>query len=678
MLKELDKPIAYLKGVGPKRSELYGKLGVSTVYELICHYPRDYIDYTSPVPIKDAPQGEACAVRGTVVKKLQPAMLRRGLTVYKAVVTDGESDLVVTFYNNGYMFDSLLQDKEYCFYGKITGSLIRKEVNSPLVVSAESGELVQPVYRLTEGLSQNMLRQNMRNALSVFDNIIYEPLTNGIKQAYGLCSLEYALENIHFPKDMYACGIAHKRLAFDEFLTLQLGLLTIKNRGREQSGCKMRRLDISEFYGKLPFELTRGQSSAVEDCIRDMCAGNPMNRLVQGDVGSGKTAVAAAVAYFACKNEYQTALMAPTEILAAQHYDTLKSFLGPLGINVVLLTGSLSPKKKKEVKEGLKNGDYAVAVGTHALVEQSTGFKKLGLVITDEQHRFGVAQRGALAGKGDDPHKLVMSATPIPRTLALMMYGDLDISVLKELPKGRQPVETFAVRGKLRERAFNFVKKQLDEGRQGYIVCPAVEESESDLKDVKTYAQEIRKGAFKDYKVGLLHGKLKGADKDKVMLDFKEGRIDLLVSTTVVEVGVDVPNAAFMIIENADRFGFSQLHQLRGRVGRGKFKSYCILITDNVTEDVLSRMKTICSTNDGFKISEEDLKLRGSGDFFGSRQHGLPKLKIGNFSEDFEILRSAQDCAKKILEKDPELERAEHACLKERVKTLFDKHLSDN
>lgn len=678
MLKDLEKPIAYLKGVGPKRSELYNKLGIATVYDLLCHYPRSYIDYTSPVPIKDAPVNEPCVVKGRVVRKLPAARIRKGLTVYKAVFTDDESDLVITVYNSEYIFEQLVLDKEYCLYGKITGNLIRREINSPLILPADSGDLVQPVYGLTEGLGQNIVRQNIRNALNIFNNAIYEPLPKDVAKANKLCSLEYALENIHFPKDTHCCELARQRLVFDEFLILQLGLLKLKHRSREQSGCTMKKTDISGFYNGLPFELTQGQRKAVDECMADMQGECPMNRLIQGDVGSGKTVVAAAVAYFAYKNGCQTALMAPTEILASQHYDTLKGFLEHLGVKVVLLTGSLSAKQKKEVKSGLESGEYAVAVGTHALIQQTTEFKRLGLVITDEQHRFGVEQRAALADKGENPHKLVMSATPIPRTLALMMYGDLDVSVLRELPKGRQPVETYAVTGKLRERAFGFVKKQLDEGRQGYIVCPMIEESDSDLQDVKGYAERLKGGAFKSYNVGLLHGKMPADEKESVMLDFKLGRIDLLVCTTVVEVGVDVPNATAIVIENADRFGLSQLHQLRGRVGRGKFKSFCILITDNPTEEVKLRLKTLSSTSDGFKISEEDLKLRGAGDFFGSRQHGLPKLKIADFSQDIEVMRSAQQNAKAILEKDPYLDSEENISLKERVSALFDKEFSDN
>lgn len=678
MLKDLEKPIEYLKGVGEKRAECYEKLGVKTVYDLLCHYPRSYIDYTSPVPIADAPTDEPCIVKGRVVKKLPEARIRKGLSVFKVIFTDDVTDLVIVIYNSEYMYRQLEVDKEYYLCGRITGNLVRKEINSPVILPADTEDKIQPLYHLTEGLSQQMLRKTVRLALSVFNKNIYEPLPKGIMQKYNFCSLEYALENIHFPKDMHTCQLAKNRLVFDELLVLQLGMQLMKSRSREKSGCVLKTQDMDNFYNALPFTLTNSQRCAIEDCVADMQKEQPMNRLVQGDVGSGKTAVAAGAAYFVYKNGCQTALMAPTEILAEQHYETLKGFLEPLGVKVALLTGSMTAKQKKSVKDGLENGEYSVAVGTHALVQQTTKFQRLALVITDEQHRFGVEQRAALASKGENPHKLVMSATPIPRTLALMIYGDLDISVLNELPKGRQPVETYAVTGKLRERAFNYVKKYLDEGRQGYIVCPMIEESDMDLQDVKSYAKKLSQGTFKDYTVGLLHGRMNGAQKEQVMSDFKEHKIDLLVSTTVVEVGVDVPNAAIMVIENADRFGLSQLHQLRGRVGRGKYKSSCILITDNVNEETVKRLKILSKTNDGFKISEEDLKLRGPGDFFGSRQHGLPALKIADMSQDMDILRKAQEAAQLIISTDPKLEHTENIYLKELVEKLFDNSMSDN
>ena len=677
--KQMQKEITYVKGVGPKRAECYEKLGIKTVYDLLSHYPRSYIDFSSPMSIAQAAKSpdEAVALVGRVVKKLPEARIRKGLSIYKAVFTDDVTDLTIIIYNSEYSFNQLREGQDYILYGKVTGSVMRHEITNPIILPIDFPDKIQPVYSLTEGLSQNLVRNAMHNALAAFDDRIYEPMPKKIMAEYNLCSFNYALENIHFPKDTHACEIAKKRLVFDELLILQLGMYMLKRRSQNSTGCQMKAADISDYYESLPFELTGGQKSAIEECVTDMCKASPMNRLVQGDVGSGKTAVAAGAAYFAYKNGFQTAIMAPTEILATQHYQTLSDFLEPLGIKVALLTGSLTPKQKREIKEQIANGEYSVIAGTHALVQKSTEFKRLGLVITDEQHRFGVEQRATLASKGENPHKLVMSATPIPRTLALMIYGDLDISMLKELPKGRQPVETYAVTGKLRERAFGFVRDRLDEGRQGYIVCPMIEENELDLHDVKTYADKLSKEDFKDYKVGLLHGKLSPSEKEKIMSDFKAHNIDLLVSTTVIEVGVDVPNAVIMVIENADRFGLSQLHQLRGRVGRGEHKSFCILITDNINEESRKRLKILSKINDGFKISEEDLKLRGPGDFFGSKQHGLPPLKIADMSSDLDTLRLAQQAAQMITSADPKLEAPENYDIKQLAKMLFENKLID-
>ena len=678
MNSELEKPMTYLKGVGPKRAETYEKMGIKTVYDLLCHYPRDYIDLTVTTPISDAPINEQSVIRCTVVKKMPEARIRKGLSVFKAVVTDGTADLTVVIYNSGFLFASLKLDEEYYLIGKVTGTFIRKEMNSPLIFPGNTAEKLQPVYRLTEGLSQQMLRQTIRNAFDSCRNFIFEPMPKEITAGNNLCSEQFAMANIHFPKDFHSYQLAKKRLVFDELLVLQLGMAMLRNKSREETAHRLKNVHMREFYDSLPFELTSCQKQAAADCIADMQKQFPMNRLVQGDVGSGKTAVAASAAYFVYKNGCQSALMAPTEVLAAQHFETLKGFLEPLGVKVALLTGSLSPKQKQTVKQGIQGGEFDVIVGTHALVQQSTEFKNLALVITDEQHRFGVRQRALLAQKGRAAHKLVMSATPIPRTLAMMIYGDLDISVLNELPKGRQPVDTYAVTGKLRERAFNYVKKHLEQGRQGYVVCPMIEESDSALQDVQTYAKKLKEGALQDYRVGLLHGKLASDKKEKIMADFKAHKIDILVSTTVVEVGVDVPNATIMVIENADRFGLSQLHQLRGRVGRGQFKSDCVLITDNVNETTKKRLKILSSTTDGFKISEEDLKLRGPGDFFGDRQHGLPKLKIADMSEDMGVLKLAQSIAGQLIDADPALERPEHRGLKELVEKLFADGLSDN
>lgn len=673
--KQMENEITYLKGVGPKRAECYNKLGINTVFDLLNHFPRSYIDFSHPLTIEEASKNneEAHAIKGTVVKKLPEARIKKGLSIYKAIFTDDQTDLTIVIYNSEFSFRQLEVGKEYILYGKITGNLIRHEITNPLVLPIDFPDKIQPVYSLTEGLSQNLLRQAIHNALLAFNNEIYEPMPKKIMQKYGLCSLNYAMENIHFPKDFHSCEIAKKRLVFDELLILQLGMYILKNRTENSTGCQMQLQSLSEFYNALPFELTDCQKNAIKDCAADMCKNYPMNRLVQGDVGSGKTAVAAGAAFFAYQNGFQTAIMAPTEILATQHYQTLSEFLEPLGVKVALLTGSLTPKQKRILKEQIANGEYNVVAGTHALVQQTTEFKNLGLVITDEQHRFGVEQRQALATKGKNPHKLVMSATPIPRTLAMMIYGDLDLSILNELPKGRQPVETYAVTGKLRKRAFGFVKDRLNEGRQGYIVCPMIDENEMDLQDVKSYAKKLSEEDFKDYKVGLLHGKLTAVEKDKIMTDFKSHKIDLLVSTTVIEVGVDVPNAVIIVIENADRFGLSQLHQLRGRVGRGKFHSYCILITDNVNEESRKRLKILSKISDGFKISEEDLKLRGPGDFFGNRQHGLPPLKIANMSSDYEVLKLVQKVSDEIVSNDPRLSTPENRELKQLAMKLFEK-----
>ena len=673
--KQMENEITYLKGVGPKRAECYNKLGINTVFDLLNHFPRSYLDFSHPLTIEEASKNneEAHAIKGTVVKKLPEARIKKGLSIYKAIFTDDQTDLTIVIYNSEFSFRQLEVGKEYILYGKITGNLIRHEITNPLVLPIDFPDKIQPVYSLTEGLSQNLLRQAIHNALLAFNNEIYEPMPKKIMQKYGLCSLNYAMENIHFPKDFHSCEIAKKRLVFDELLILQLGMYILKNRTENSTGCQMQLQSLSEFYNALPFELTDCQKNAIRDCAADMCKNYPMNRLVQGDVGSGKTAVAAGAAFFAYQNGFQTAIMAPTEILATQHYQTLSEFLEPLGVKVALLTGSLTPKQKRILKEQIANGEYNVVAGTHALVQQTTEFKNLGLVITDEQHRFGVEQRQALATKGKNPHKLVMSATPIPRTLAMMIYGDLDLSILNELPKGRQPVETYAVTGKLRKRAFGFVKARLNEGRQGYIVCPMIDENEMDLQDVKSYAKKLSEEDFKDYKVGLLHGKLTAVEKDKIMTDFKSHKIDLLVSTTVIEVGVDVPNAVIIVIENADRFGLSQLHQLRGRVGRGKFHSYCILITDNVNEESRKRLKILSKISDGFKISEEDLKLRGPGDFFGNRQHGLPPLKIANMSSDYEVLKLVQKVADEIVSNDPKLSNPENRELKQLAMKLFEK-----
>lgn len=669
----LESDIKYLKGVGPKRAECYKKLSINTVKDLIYHFPRGYIDLTSCKSIKDACVGEVCAVAGRIAKKLPPARIRKGMTIFKAVFTDDEEDMTVVIYNSEYLFNSLSEGEPIILYGKISGNFIRKEISSPTVFKIGASKAMQPVYSVTEGLSQTLVRSTVQNALSVINDRIYEPVPKDILQRQGLCSLAFALYNIHFPPDNYSMQTAKRRLVFDEFLTLGLGMMMLRGRNRQKTSNKLYRCDIKEFYKNLSFELTECQKKSINECIDDMQQDRPMSRLLQGDVGSGKTVVAAALAYFVYKNKKQTALMAPTEILAAQHYNTFKEFLEPLGVKVGLLTGSVNAKEKKDLNQQIISGEIDVVIGTQALYQQSVEFCDLALVITDEQHRFGVEQRSSLSKKGENPHVLVMSATPIPRTLALMIYGDLDISVLNELPKGRQKTETYAVTGKLRKRAFGFVRGELDKGRQAYIVCPMIEDNEQGLKSVKSYANELSQNEFSGYSLGLLHGKMKPKEKDMMMFRFKSGELQVLVSTTVVEVGVDVKNATVILIENSERFGLSQLHQLRGRVGRGSEKSYCILVTDSPTEECKKRLKIMANTSDGFELSREDLKMRGPGDFFGSAQHGLPKLKIADMSEDIEILKKAQEEAKRIYESDPELLNPENKGLRSLIKELFER-----
>lgn len=671
MEPRLDSEVKYLKGVGPKRAEAYGRLHVKTVGDLLYHFPRSYIDLTHPIKIADAPIDEVSAIAGRITKKLPAARIRSGLTIFKAIFSDGEDELTVLIYNSEYAFSALTLGAPYVLYGKVTGNLVRKEMNSPSVFEISQTKEMPPVYPTTEGLTQKMLRANVKSALSLLDKKIYESLDRELLARHGLCSLDFALLNIHFPRDEVSLAAARKRLVFEELLTLSLGLSLMRSGVRALTPNRLCDVPMENFYNALPFSLTDCQRRAISECINDMQKSRPMSRLLQGDVGSGKTAVAAALGFFVFKNKKQTALMAPTEILAAQHYETLCSMLSPLGVRVGLLSGALSPKEKAAVQAELAAGKIDLLVGTQAVYQKKTDFSDLALVITDEQHRFGVEQRAALSKKGDNPHVLVMSATPIPRTLAMMIYGDLDISVLDELPAGRQKVTTYAVTGKLRERAYKFITGELKAGRQAYIVCPVIDESELGLKSAESYL-ESAKAAFPDYMVGLLHGRMKPKEKDAAMADFKAHKTDLLVCTTVVEVGVDVPNATVILIENAERYGLSQLHQLRGRVGRGSYPSYCVLVTDNPTEECRKRLKLMSHISDGFKLSEEDLKMRGPGDFFGERQHGLPKLKIADMTQDIKTLRAAAKEAAEIIKEDPFLTAPKNKGLAGLVKKLFE------
>lgn len=676
-MNELYQPIETLAGVGEKRAAKYHKLGIHTPYDLLFHFPRTYIDYTKPVMIADAENGIPYAVRCTVVQKLAVAFVRKGFTIYRVVVTDGLTDFLLVFYNTPYTYQMMKPGEEYYAYGKLTGGFLRREMQSPQVQKVEHALLLQPVYPQTTGLTSQMMRTNIQRALMYLAQQPFETMPPSLMQDYQLIPLADALRIVHRPDNAKELEAARHRLAFEELLQFQLGTLMLKQRSSGQTGIAMSKsTTIQDFYDNLPFSLTAAQQKAIHAICRDLCGQKPMNRLLQGDVGSGKTAVAAAAAAFAAKNGMQTVLMAPTEILAQQHMQTMTDFLTPIGIQPVLLTGSTKAKEKREIKKKIADGSASVVVGTHAVIQKDIEFESLGLVITDEQHRFGVAQRAALAEKGGYPHKLVMSATPIPRTLALIIYGDLDITVLDEMPKGRLPIQTFAVTGGYRERAYGFIKEHLDAGEQAYLVCAMIEESDSleNVQAAESYAETLKQGAFSAYRVGLLHGKMKPADKESVMAAMKAHEIDLLVCTTVVEVGVDVPNATLILIENADRFGLAQLHQLRGRVGRGSVQSYCILVTDSKNEDARERLKVMSRTTNGFAIAEEDLKLRGPGDFFGHAQHGMPPLMQAAFCSNMPLVSETQMAAKQLLESDPELMRPEHQPLRTAVLQLFAKN----
>lgn len=664
-------PIRELKGVGPKRAKLFEKIGAASVGALLRLYPRAYEDMTHPVPIRKAPLNEPCAVRATLYRPPVETRVRGGMLLCKCRATDGENDIEITFFNNPYVKDRLIEGETYLFYGKVSANFLKRGMLSPEFYPAASCPPIIPIYRQTQGLSSRIIANAVKNAFLLLPSNLRDPIPEGLRAQHRLLPLRDALEEIHFPRTMEDLREARRRMIFEELLILQLGLLRMKSREREQSALRLAKDYTEEFYCLLPFTPTNAQKRTIQEAMHDMMGGCPMNRLVQGDVGSGKTAVAAALCYCVVENGMQAALMAPTEILARQHYETLSRMFAPTGIPIALLTGSLSPGKKKKLAEQLQNGEIRFVIGTHALLSEGVSFQELGLVVTDEQHRFGVAQRAALASKGDNPHLLVMSATPIPRTLALMIYGDLDLSVLDELPPGRQKIETYAIDSSKRIRAFRYMQKHIDQGLQCYIICPTIEEGENDMAAVTQYAEKLRTEWMPGCHIGMLHGRMKAKEKEAVMADFAAGQIDVLVSTTVVEVGVDVPNAVVMLIENAERYGLSQLHQLRGRVGRGMHKSTCILLSDAQNEEALARLQVMCRTSNGFEIADEDLHLRGPGDFFGSRQHGLPDLKIADMAQDMETLKQAQEAAREILSADFALEQPEHRGLRAEINQLF-------
>lgn len=665
-------PIEKINGIGEKRARLYNKLGIYSVGDLVRNYPRAYEDWSSVSEIADAPVGEVCCIRGSVEIAPVPHMISSGKIIASTRISDSSSYAKLTFFNNRYIDSMLKVGSEYLFYGKLTENMGVREMVNPTFQPVGTAVPIHPIYSQVAGLTTKQIEAAVKKALAMLPETVKDPLPEDIREEYGVIGLREALMSIHFPSTRDDIHAARRRLIFEELLVMVVGMKTIKNMAEGETSVRIDRDFTDDFIKLLPFELTGAQRSAIDDCIADMARnGKPMNRLVQGDVGSGKTMVAAAVAYTCIKNGSQAAMMAPTEILARQHFENLDKLLTPAGVRVALLTGSNTPKQKREILEALSAGEIDFLVGTHSLISDNVVFRDLGLVVTDEQHRFGVRQRSTLLAKGSDPHLLVMSATPIPRTLALMIYGDLDISVIDELPPGRQEIETFLIDDSIRLRAYNFLKKNIAEGRQCYIVCPAVDNTETGLKGVEEYAEDIKRTVFKDYSVAVLHGKMKNADKDRVMGDFVDGKIDILVSTTVIEVGVDVPNSTIMMIENADRFGLSQLHQLRGRVGRGQYKSYCILVSNASGGDANKRLKALCSTNDGFKIADEDLRLRGPGDFLGSRQHGLPELKIADLAENVDILREAQTAAQDIMPAYLDKENPEYRVLRAEVRLLY-------
>ncbi len=686
-------PLSVFPGVGAARARALGRLGLVTVGDLLEHYPRGYEDRTLSASISQAPSDRAVCISAVVAESPRIARIRKGLELVKVPVVDGGGRMELTFFNQTYVKDALRVGEEYVFYGVAEGAGSRRRMTNPVFEAAGRPRFtgrIMPVYPLTAGVSNNLLSGLVERALGGCSQEPEELLPPGLRQEHALCSIRFAQQNIHFPQDWQALAAARKRLTFQEFFLFSLGLELLRRRRDVVAGRRLEVPAADDFLGLLPFSPTGAQRRAMGQVADDLASGKAMNRLIQGDVGSGKTAVAAYAAWAVVKRGCQAALMAPTEILAEQHYRTLSALLAPAGVQVGLLTGALSAAEKRAVRSGLKSGEIDFVVGTHALLTGTVAFHDLALVITDEQHRFGVAQRSALAAKGGasggpGPHVLVMSATPIPRTLALILYGDLDVSVLDELPPGRSPVQTFLVGEDKRQRMLGFVRKQVQAGRQVYIVCPAVEEQvqesgpgatagaapELDLKAAQVYARQLQSEVFPDLRVGLVHGKLKPKEKDAVMRAFAAGELDVLVATTVIEVGVDVPNANLMIIENAERFGLSQLHQLRGRVGRGEWQSYCVLVSSNHGPETLARLKALCATTDGFRIAEEDLKLRGPGDFFGQRQHGLPQLRVASFVEDVALLSQARAAAAELLQADPGLEAVEHRPLLRQVRALF-------
>ncbi len=661
--------IRFLKGVGEKRAVSLKKKGIDTVGALLRFYPRDYTDWSKQVKIARAPLFTDVCIKATVISK-ETSKKRAGMVLYTVVAADETGEMQVVLFNQKFLAEGLVVGREYLFYGKLSGGILYRQMTSPKINRGDFNG-VEPIYSSSKEISSKQIKALVRSAADSLK--LPEVIPEEIRQRNKLCSIEYAIENIHFPINRMAFLSAQKRLVFEELFVLQAGLSFLKSGTKKMSGCVLEKGYLADFKELLPFSMTSAQERVIKECLTDMFSGRPMNRLVQGDVGSGKTVIAAALMFACAKNGFQASLMAPTEILAEQHYNTLLSLTEKTGIRCALLTGSTKKKEKTALKQALSKGEIDVIVGTHALITDDVEFSNLGLVITDEQHRFGVAQRGKLSAKGNNPHTLVMSATPIPRTLGLIVYGDLDISIVDEYPKGRQKIDTYLVDTSYRERIYKYIKKFLKEGRQGYIVCPLVEESEEgNLTSATEYYNNLRANEFKDHSLGLLHGKMTPKEKEEVMSRFAGGEVELLISTTVIEVGIDVPNAVIMVIENAERFGLSQLHQLRGRIGRGEYKSDCILIADNLSPDTKKRLEIIKNSTDGFQIADKDLELRGPGDFLGERQHGLPQMKIADLFADRRVLQIAGKEVENLLRADPRLEMPQNIHLRDEIDKLYE------
>lgn len=675
----LKKPVKYLKGVGESRAMLFQRLNIYTVEDVITHFPREYEDRSNLKSIIQLEDGETCTFEGTIASPVTESKPRKGLTIQKVFVKDNTGTITAVWFNQTYLKKVFNPGERYVFYGKISRKYRSFEVQNPVYEKVFEGEMkntcrIIPVYPSTSKLTQNVIRSVIRSALEFVVGSLEEILPHWLRSRYYLSEINYSIKNIHFPERDDDFKNAQYRLVFEELLLLQLGLLSIKNSfGEARKGIVFKNtLEVKQFIDNLPFKLTGAQQRVFSEVEKDMESSRVMNRLVQGDVGSGKTVVAVLALYKAVISGYQGTLMVPTEILAEQHYRSVSGLMEKYDVRIALLTGSQTRKQKNEILEDIRTGKVDIVVGTHALIEENVIFNRLGLVVTDEQHRFGVRQRAALLQKGENPDILVMTATPIPRTLALILYGDLDISIIDELPPGRKPVETYTADNSMRERVNNFIRKKVAEGRQVYIVCPLVEDSDAiEAKSASQLVEKIAREDFKDLRVGLIHGKMKPKDKESIMNGFVNGEIDILVSTTVIEVGVNVPNATIMVIENAERFGLAQLHQLRGRVGRGGHQSYCILYNESKADVARERMKIMQKTNDGFLISEKDLELRGPGEFFGTRQHGIPDLKIANLYRDIDILKKAQEAAYEILMQDRLLQSEENARLKQKVMERF-------